>query len=1520
MDPPLPAIMTTSPDDANHSQAREERGTPAPGIQETSAISPSIPTQTTNEERERELHCLSLHAPPPVDHNLAPERPGLEIGRTCSRVSVNYFDPEGVLSLSKSLSRRIAEETGASGSDQSTSLGSEATLHGAAQHPFDFEKGLRHYLKKREEADIKSRELGVAFENLRVIGLGASASTQPTLGSRLNPLNIFRAIQTARHPPLRNIISGFEGVVRPGEMLLVLGRPGSGCSTFLKVLANQREEFHAVEGDVYYDSLTPAQVSKHYRGDVQYCPEDDVHFPTLTVGQTIQFAASTRTPRARIQDMSREEYTQKVTEVYATIFGLNHVRNTPVGDASIRGVSGGEKKRVSISETLATNSLITSWDNSTRGLDSSTALEFVRALRIATDLAKNATIVSIYQASESLFKVFDKVCLIYEGKMVYFGPASLARQHFIDMGYVPANRQTTPDFLASVTDPLARTMVSNDNDNRPLDKRNRPIAQTALEFEEYYRNSEVCKVNKADVASYKHDTVDKHERVLAYKQSAKEEHAQHTRYKSPYLISIPMQIRIVMLRRAQIMKGNFTAQALSTTTFVLQAIILGTTFIRIPDDTGAYFSRGGVLFFSVFLPALFSMSEIPALFSQRPIILRHQKAAMYHPMVEALAMTLVDVPFTLVTIILFTVILYFIVKLQQTAAQFFTYFVFILVVALSMKGFFRGLAAAFPKVAPAQAVAGVLLLALSLYTGYQIPRPSMIGALRWISYINPVRYAFEGLMTNEFHTLDGSCSSLVPSGPGYEGISLANQVCTVLGSQPGQATVEGSLYLALSFGYYQKNLWRNFGILVAFGIFFLLCLLTFTELRTGHSGEGSVLRYKRGSKAELIKEAQAAVGNDEEKEQAAAAPALHAETEQRTIDEDRKAKEAMAEQPKMINTFSWQHINYVVHVSGEQRLLLDDVSGFVAPGKLTALMGESGAGKTTLLNVLAERAGTGVVTGDRFFNGQALPIDFQAQTGYCQQMDTHVALTTVREALIFSARLRQPASVPTSEKDAYAETCLKMCGLEAFGDAMVGSLGVEHRKRTTIGVELAAKPQLLLFLDEPTSGLDSQSAWAIMAFLRSLADHGQAILCTIHQPSAELFSVFDRLLLLQKGGQTVYFGDVGKNAQNIIDYFEASGARKCESGENPAEYMLDVIGAGATAVSDRDWHEVWINAKQFKDLEDSIEEIHTEGRKRPPVDATVETEFANPWFYQTRALLKRQSLTYWRDPTYLVSKLILNIIGGLFIGFTFFKSKDTIQGTQNKLFAIFMGTILSAPLGAQLHVPYIKLRNIYEIRERSSRMYHWSALTTAQVGMELPWNILGSSLFFLCWYWTVGFESSRGGFTYLMFGVCFPIYYTTFALAVASMSPTDEISGLMFSFLFSFVLTFDGVIQPLRQLGWWSWMYHLSPFTYLIQAVLGQVVGLQLINCAEKELVTLQPPSGQTCGGFMAQYIATRGGYLTNTDATSDCRFCSSRTTDQWMGPAFNIYYRNHWRDFGFFCAYIIFNVSHPVSSQKKLL
>ncbi|KAJ6520879.1 pleiotropic drug resistance ABC transporter [Mycena vulgaris] len=1414
-----------------------------------------------------------------------------------SHVDVDFFDPAGVHGLQRTVTQ-ISEKSAKRRPLKPDSIDSDVTLS-PGDGPFDLEKTLKFISRKLEEAEIERRELGVVFENLRVVGLGASASYQPTLGSTLNPLSIFEKIQTLRHPPLRNILDGFSGVVRPGEMLLVLGRPGSGCSTLLKTLANQTAEYHQVSGSVHYDSLTPEEIRAHYRGDVQYCPEDDVHFPTLTVEQTLRFAAKLRAPQAqaRVMSQGRDEYVDSMVEILCTIFGLRHVRGTPVGDNAIRGVSGGEKKRVSIAEALATRMRIGAWDNSTRGLDASTALEFGRALRIATDVSRVATIVSIYQASETLYSLFDKVCVLSEGRMVYFGPADQAREYFTSLGYAPqAERQTTPDFIVSVTDPAGRIVRPG---LTPAEDQARP--RTSAELAEHFLASSLMAKNLEDITAYNQECVPgQKDRVQQYKRSARAEHAKGTRRASPYTTSLPMQARAVMLRRVQIIMGSKTSTIINLATFVLQGIIVGSVFVNSPEATSAYFSRGGVMFFALLFSALSSMAEIAALFAQRPIVLRQSKAALYHPFIEAAALTLVDLPITFATTLVFAILIYFIVGLQRTASQFFIFYLFLFAMAVTMKAFFRAIAAAFKSPATAQSVAGLVLLMLVIYTGYTIPKPSMIGALRWITYINPLRYGFEGVVANEFHTLKGACSVLVPQGPGYETISLTNQVCATVGSTAGQNFVDGNSFIAASYGYSYANEWMNFGIVVAFGIGFISFLLFFTEINTSSAADTPVVLFKRGSK-KAVELAKSEAPADAEKA-GAAADASGGEGQA-------AIEEALAAQPPMTDVFSWQNLTYVVPVKEGTRRLLDNVSGYVLPGKLTALMGESGAGKTTLLNVLAERTTTGVVTGDIFVNGHAPPRDFRSQTGYVQQMDTHVPTDTVREALLFSAKLRQPASVPLAEKVAYVETCLKMCGLEAVADASVGSLGIEHRKRTTIGVELAAKPKLLLFLDEPTSGLDSQSAWAIMLFLQQLAANGQAILCTIHQPSAELFQIFDRLLLLRKGGQVVYFGDIGKNSTTLINHFESNGSRPCEATENPAEFMLDVIGAGATASSDQDWEAVWRNSPESAKAQEALQRIHAEGRSRGAVEATFHSAHATSWMNQATNLFKRDVLFRWRDPTYLIAKFALNIVAGLFIGFTFYKSKATQQGTQNQLFAIYMATILSAPLSNQLQVPFLQMRNIYEIREGPTKFYSWSALITSAFLSELPWNILGSSIFFLCWYWTVGFENSRAGYTYLMMGVIYPMFYTTFGQATAAMAPNAEIAAVLFSFLFSFVLTFNGVLQPFRALGWWQWMYRVSPYTYLTEGLLGQALGKHAITCSTVELLKVDPPSGQTCGDFFKPYIANAGGYLTNANASSACEFCSTATTDQFLGSSFNIYYSHHWRNTGLMFAYIVANI-----------
>ena len=222
-----------------------------------------------------------------------------------------------------------------------------------------------------------------------------------------------------------------------------------------------------------------------------------------------------------------------------------------------------------------------------------------------------------------------------------------------------------------------------------------------------------------------------------------------------------------------------------------------------------------------------------------------------------------------------------------------------------------------------------------------------------------------------------------------------------------------------------------------------------------------------------------------------------------------------------------------------------------------------------------------------------------------------------------------------------------ICDDTRFLITLCAGLNTEQRKRLTIGVELAAKPDLLLFLDEPTSGLDSQTSWSIITLIRKLSNSGQAILVTIHQPSAMLFQQFDRLLLLAKGGKTVYFGDIGENSKTLTGYFERHGATKCEKAENPAEWMLKVIGAAPGARTDQDWFQNWRKSSEFENVQSELERLK-QGRSSASAqesDVDITSSYAAPFHLQFAVCAKRVFQQYWRSPSYIYSKLIL--CGGL---------------------------------------------------------------------------------------------------------------------------------------------------------------------------------------------------------------------------------------------------------------------------------
>lgn len=410
--------------------------------------------------------------------------------------------------------------------------------------------------------------------------------------------------------------------------------------------------------------------------------------------------------------------------------------------------------------------------------------------------------------------------------------------------------------------------------------------------------------------------------------------------------------------------------------------------------------------------------------------------------------------------------------------------------------------------------ASILILAIVIYAGFTLPINYMLGWSRWINYLNPVAYGFESLMVNEFWGRVFRCTAFTPSGPGYDQLGGDNRVCQSAGTIPGTDFVSGGDYVALTYQYYHSHKWRNIGIIYGFMLFLLGTYLIASEYISSKKSKGEILVFRRGHEPLAIKQARQAKGDGENGGTMHLSDAISKEGQDQGISPVIQRQTAV---------FHWQDVCYDIKVKGGERRLLDHVDGWIKPGQLTALMGASGAGKTTLLDVLASRVTMGVVSGQMLIDGKLRDSSFQRKTGYVQQQDLHLETATVREALVFSAVLRQPAHVPKTEKLAYVEEVIKILDMEPYADAVIGILGeglnVEQRKRLTIGVEMAAKPELLFFLDEPTSGLDSQTSWSILDLLEKLTIYGQAILCTIHQPSAMLFSRFHRLLLLEMGGR-----------------------------------------------------------------------------------------------------------------------------------------------------------------------------------------------------------------------------------------------------------------------------------------------------------------------------------------------------------------------------------------------------------------
>ncbi|KAL8801081.1 MAG: hypothetical protein Q9182_004720 [Xanthomendoza sp. 2 TL-2023] len=1452
----------------------------------------------------------------PVNHRMAMDdyesmrRELSNLSRTQSRASVKTGGRALFRSQTAQSRKSKRSQTPKSGQRRPSSESTQAEdleagdAEGMAEKEEEFELGgfiKEGHFERRTAEGQSAKKVGVVFKNLTVKGTGSTTTSAKTLPDAIlgtfGP-DLYRivsrfvpALQERNAGETRTLINDFTGVVRDGEMMLVLGRPGSGCTSFLKALSNKRGEYAAVTGDVTYGGISAAEQHKHYRGEVNYNPEDDQHFPSLNVWQTLKFSLMNKTKKQHHSQIN------VIIDALLGMFGITHTKKTLVGNEYVHGISGGERKRVSIAETLATKSTVVCWDNSTRGLDASTALDYANSLRIMTDVSDRTTLVTLYQAGEGIYELMDKVLLIDQGRMMYQGPAKEAKQYFVDLGFVCPDRQTTADFLTSVTDPTQRVLKEGYELSAP---------KTAADFERAFKNSEAYQKVLADVEDYEQYLKNtSHSDAHQFKQSVQEQKSKTVSKKSSFTVSFWRQILACTSREFWLVWGD--KPTLYTKFFIIVAngLIVGSLFYNQPDTTDGAFTRGGTLFFSILFLGWLQLTELMKAVSGRVVIARHKDYAFYRPSAVSLARVLADLPLILVQVIIFGIIMYFMTNLDVDVSKFFIYELFVYTTTICITALYRFFAALSPTIDDAVRFSGTALNLLIVYTGYVIAKPQLLGQkiwFGWLYYVNPISYAFESVLTSEFagRVMECAPSQLVPQGPG---IQPRYQGCAVSGAQIGSTNVTGERYLGTTYEYTRSNLWRNFGVTIAFTVLYILVTVIGAELFQFVGGGGGAIAFKKTAKRVLTsgsKVADAEKGGDSGDSSASSG--------QLSTEKDDRSAPKTADSDEI---FTWTDVEYSVPSEGTHLKLLNQVHGYAKPGVMIALMGASGAGKTTLLNTLSQRQTVGIVSGEMLVDGRPPGLEFQRITGFVEQQDIHDGTATIREAIEFSALLRQERHISKADKMAYVEEIINLLELGELQDALIMSLGVEQRKRVTIGVELAAKPSLL-FLDEPTSGLDSQSAYSIIRFLRKLAHAGHGLICTIHQPSSLMIQQFDMILALNPGGNTFYFGPVGDNGAAVNSYFSNRGV-VCPPRKNIAEFILETAIKGGKRSDGKklDWNKEWRDSQENQNLLAEINRIKAD-RSKLPAKETTQYEYASPVWQQTTSLTRRMFTQHWRDPSYYYGKLFVAVVTGIFNGFTFYKLGNTVADLQNRMFTSFLICLIPPTVVNAVVPKFYQNLSLWAARENPSRIYNWFAFSTASVVTEIPISILSALIYWLLWYWPTGLptDSATAGYVFLMTTLFF-LFQASWGQWICAFAPSFTVISNVLPFFFVMFSLFNGVIRPYAQLPtfWKYWMYYLNPSTYWIGGVLAATLPTVPVDCAPQEAAYFNPPDGQTCSQYASAFITqvAKRGYLLNPDARSACAYCPYRTGEEYIA-LLNVVPGDKWKYMGIFLAFCLSN------------
>ncbi|XP_022948694.1 pleiotropic drug resistance protein 1-like [Cucurbita moschata] len=1289
----------------------------------------------------------------------------------------------------------------------------------------DNEKFLLKLQNRLDRVGIELPTIEVRFEHLNVEADAymGSRALPTVLNFTLNMVEGFLGylhMFSSRKKQLK-ILHNISGIVKPGRMTLLLGPPSSGKTTLLLALAGKLDPQIRASGRVSYNGhglneFVPQRTAA-------YISQYDLHIGEMTVRETLAFAARCQGVGSRydmLAELSRRELAENikpepnidtfmkatategqeasmVTDYILKILGLEGCADVMVGDEMIRGISGGQRKRVTTGEMLVGPARALFMDEISTGLDSSTTFQIVNSLKQSVHILKATAVISLLQPAPETYELFDDIILLSDGRIVYQGPRDEVLQFFESMGFVCPERKGVADFLQEVTS-------KKDQEQYWKNKEEPYRFITPSEFSDAFKSFHIG-IKLGDELAIPFDKSKSHRAALTTQK---------------YGVGKRELLKACFSREILLMKRNSFVYIFKLFQLLVMALITMSVFLRTEMHRDTIVDGGiytGALFFTVIMIMFNGLSELSLTTIKLPNFYKQRDLLFYPSWAYSLPNWILKIPITFIEVALWVVITYYGIGFDPNIERFFKQFLVLLLVNQMAAALFRFIAALCRNMVVANTIGSFALLTLYALGGFVLSREDIKKWWIWGYWTSPIMYAQNAVVVNEF------------LGKSWAHDALGVVVLKTRGFFPNAY-------------WYWIGAGALLGYVFLFNLLFTLALSSlnpFGKGRAFQSGEPESIDSgdKRGTEMKFQANGRNRTG-------------MILPFEQHSI--------------------SFEDITYSVDMPQEMKnqgifedklVLLKGISGVFRPGVLTALMGVSGAGKTTLMDVLAGRKTGGYIEGNIKISGYPKKQQtFARISGYCEQNDIHSPHLTVYESLLYSAWLRLPRQVDPQTRKMFINEVMELVELKTLRDALVGlpgenGLSTEQRKRLTIAVELVANPSII-FMDEPTSGLDARAAAIVMRTIRNTVDTGRTVVCTIHQPSIDIFEAFDELFLMKPGGQEIYVGPLGRHSFHLIKYFEEiKGVARIKDGYNPATWMLEVTSPAQELALGVDFTDLYRNSELYRRNKTLVEELST-----PTPGSTnlyFPTKYSRSLYTQCVACLWKQHWCNWRNPSYSAVRLLFTIVIALMFGTMFWDlgSKRTRrQDLFNAMGSMYTATLFLGVQNAFSVQPVLAVERTVFYRERAAGMYSAFSYAFAAVLIELPYVLLQALVYALIVYTMIGFECSVAKFLWYLFIMYFTLlYFTFYGMMAVAMTPNHHIASILSFAFFGLWSLFSGFVVPKPRIPvWWAWYYWVCPVGWTLYGLVASQYG-DVQDVLE---------TGQTVQEFVRQYFGFRHDFL----------------------------------------------------------